>query len=124
MKLFKKADIAIIGVVIALTATLIVLYLGGFRNVLAQNLTISVDGKIYGIYPLDEDMEIKIGDSNICTIKDGKVSMTYADCPDQSCIHSMSISRAGESIVCLPNKVVLKITGQSGDGEGVDAVAR
>ena len=124
MKLFKKADIAIIGVVIALTATLIVLYLRGFRDVLAQNLTISVDGKIYGIYPLDEDMEIKIGDSNICTIKDGKVSMTHADCADQSCIHSMPISRAGESIVCLPNKVVLKITGQSADGEGVDAVAR
>jgi len=124
MKLFKKADIAVIGVVIVLAATLIVLYLRGFWGVSAQNLTISVDGKIYGVYALDKDMEIKIGDSNICVIKDGKVSMTHADCPDQSCIHSMAISRAGESIVCLPNKVVLKITGQKADDEGVDAVAR
>ncbi len=72
-------------------------------------LKITVDGKQYGTYSLSKNRTIEINDTNICEIKDGKVTMTEADCPDKLCIHQKAISTKGGTIVCLPNKVVLEI---------------
>ena len=46
-----------------------------------------------------------------------------SDCPTQDCVHTGHISRSGQSIVCLPARVIVELTG-GGDGEdpGVDAV--
>ena len=49
-------------------------------------------------------------------IKDGKVTMISAQCPDQLCRKQGPVFRPGETIVCLPNKVVLEIKG-SGETE-------
>ena len=46
-------------------------------------------------------------------ILDGKVRVTHADCPDRLCQKTGSISKAPQRIVCLPNKVVIKIVGTS-----------
>lgn len=72
-------------------------------------LKITVDGKKYGTYSLSKDRTIEINDTNICKIKDGKVTMIEADCPDKLCVHQKAISTKGGTIVCLPNKVVLEI---------------
>ena len=37
--------------------------------------------------------------------------MEWADCPDQLCVHQKAISRTGESIICLPNQVVVSVQG-------------
>lgn len=85
-------------------------------------LVITVDGEIYGIYSLEEDHLIEINGTNVCEIKNGTVSMTEADCPDQLCVHQREITSAGGTIVCLPNRVVLEISGNSGSGgNGKDA---
>ena len=52
----------------------------------------------------------KIG-TCILTIKDGKADMTFADCPNQICVHHEAIMNKGETIVCLPNRVVVEIGG-------------
>ena len=80
-------------------------------------LVITVGGDVYGTYPLDEDQEIFIGDTNICRIQDGQVSMIWADCPDQVCVHTRAIENGGGTIVCLPNRIVLEIEDASGDEE-------
>ena len=51
---------------------------------------------------------------------DGAVAVTASDCPGNDCVHSGWISAAGRSIVCLPNRLEVRITG--GAGDGVDAV--
>ncbi|MCH5351499.1 MAG: NusG domain II-containing protein [Clostridiales bacterium] len=43
----------------------------------------------------------------------GKVWVTDSDCPDKICEHTGKISRAGESIVCLPYGIVITINGRS-----------
>ena len=43
-----------------------------------------------------------------------------SDCPGQDCVHTGTITRAGQSIVCLPEQVVVQLTG--GGGGGPDAV--
>lgn len=86
-------------------------------------LIITADGVRAGSYPLDEDRTIEVGRGNVCEIKEGRVFMRSADCPDQSCVHSYPIDRGGQAIVCLPNKVVLEINeGGSKTDEGLDSV--
>lgn len=114
----KKRDIGLIGIVllIAFLCWLIPYIRGQFTYKEAQ-LRITVDGEEYGVYSLEEDQVIHIGDTNVCVIKDGYVTMTEADCPDHLCMKQKRISKEGGTIVCLPNRVVLEITGD----ESLDA---
>lgn len=82
---------------------------------------IKVDGELYGVYSLNEDRVIDIGDTNHIVISEGYVYMESADCPDRTCVKRGKISKSGESIVCLPNRVTVTIKASSGGG--LDAVA-
>lgn len=73
------------------------------------SLRITVDGELYGTFPLDEDRILSIHQTNVCEIKDGQVRMIRATCPDQICVHSRAITAHGGSIICLPNRVALDI---------------
>lgn len=71
---------------------------------------IKVDGEEQGTYRLSEVQTIEInGGTNILQIKDGKADMTEADCPDKLCVHQKAVSKNGESIICLPNQVVVEV---------------
>ena len=121
----KKKDLILICSVLVLAAAfwLIPRAVGIFGTSKAQKLRITVSGKEYGVYSLDEDQVIKIGDTNVCEIKDKKVTMISAECPDQLCIHQGPICLQGETIVCLPNKVVLEVTGmKQTDKEALDEI--
>ena len=89
-------------------------------------MEVTVDGKIYGTYPLDKDEEISIQKdgktTNLLVIRDGKADVTEADCPDKLCVHQKAISKTNETIVCLPNKVVVQVIG-AGESE-LDSIAR
>ncbi len=71
------------------------------------------------IEQLMEPCGIDLEGNTICIEKDG-VYMKKADCPDRLCVHSGRITSPGESIVCLPNRVMVEIVNKSSD---VDAVA-
>ena len=85
---------------------------------------ITVDGQMYGEYPLDKNQEIHIFDTNVCVIENGSVRMKSADCPDQICVKTKPIHTRAASIICLPNKVSVEIIGHTGDKNEPDAVAR
>ncbi len=85
---------------------------------------VSVNGTEVARYPLDKELETDIitdGGVNTLVIKEGKASVTHASCPDLICVGHREISSVGETIVCLPNKVVISIEKTSG-GE-LDVVA-
>ena len=75
---------------------------------------------------LGEEQEIPIVQdgvtTNVLTIRDGRADMTEADCPDKLCVHQKAISKNHEMIVCLPNKVVVEVTGS--EENGFDSIAR
>lgn len=50
----------------------------------------------------------KVGEC-ILIIKDGEAYMQEADCPNQICVHHSPVSNKGETIVCLPNRVIIEI---------------
>ncbi len=89
-----------------------------------QMVVVSAGGKQYASYSLLEDRTVTIhqkGHINKITIKDRQVSMVFSDCANQNCVKQGKISNSSQSIVCLPNKVVVEI---QGDDKDFDAVAR
>ena len=72
------------------------------------------DGKIEASLPLYEDAEITVTNyyTNKIIVKDGKVSILTSDCPGADCVHSGWIKESGRSIVCLPNRVEIRIEGE------------
>ncbi|SHL48030.1 hypothetical protein SAMN02745136_04992 [Anaerocolumna jejuensis DSM 15929] len=79
-------------------------------------VVVAVDGVVTQEYPLNKDLTVDIkgvnGGTNHLVIKDGYADVTEASCPDKICVKSRKINKTGESIICLPNKVVVKIVGR------------
>lgn len=86
---------------------------------------VTVDGKEYYKGSLFVEKELQIREGNTLLIRNGKADMTEADCPDQICVKHEPISLAGETIICLPNRVVVTIVSDENTmEEGVDAIVR
>lgn len=88
-------------------------------------VVVYIDGEAVASYPLQEDGEYAIETErgrNLLVIKDGKADVTEADCPDELCVKQHSIHKTGETIVCLPNRVVVEIEG--GLDNELDAVTQ
>ena len=80
-----------------------------------QKVQIFVDGKLIHTYSLDMDTLITIrGYRGPATfqIKRGKVRMVNSTCPLKLCVKMGWIDKAGSSIICVPNRVLIKIAGK------------
>ncbi len=110
-KRFGKNDVIFISFLIVFCiGVCVAVYKGGAIE--GSNITITVDGAEYGTYSLLEEQTITIeneGALNIIEIKDGEAYMKEASCPDQLCVDQNEISYDKESIICLPNKVVITV---------------
>lgn len=60
---------------------------------------------------------------NVVEIKDGKVRISEADCPDQICVNTGWREHVGQVIVCMPHHFVVKIEGSADPQSGVDSYA-
>lgn len=60
--------------------------------------------------PLGKDGDVQLEHLTV-HIRGGKVWVSDADCPDKVCERTGEIGRSGQSIVCLPNGVAVRITG-------------
>ncbi len=121
MKL-KKTDILIITLLLILSACMY--YFFSLQKDTGVIVAVKCDGKTIAEYPLDKDITLTIGsekDFNVLEIKDGKVKITEADCPDKLCVKQKEISLNGETIICLPHKLVVEIEG--GENTEVDSVS-
>lgn len=118
----QKRDWVLIAVIVCVTVLALFLheYIGGKG---AGCATVKVKGEIEGVYSLAKDQTIEInGGTNILKIRNGSADMTEADCPDKLCVNQKAISKNGESIICLPNKVTVTI--ESSEDSVFDAVAQ
>lgn len=89
-----------------------------------ETVRITAGREEYGVYGLHEDQEILIEQPsgyNRVVIRDSTVYMESADCPDKYCVEHRPISKGGETIVCLPHKIVVEVEGRT-DGQQPDAV--
>lgn len=116
----KKNDIFLIGALLLIGAGLFLGYRIFYRQA-GGSVEITVDGKVYGNLSLSKDQELEIpskdGGRNILIIQDGHADMTEANCPDKLCVKQARISHQGETIVCLPHKVVVKVLEDVGESD-------
>ncbi len=118
--MIKKADIFLIALL--LLAGLGLWRLLAFPSPDGDTVTISIAGEPSGSYPLNENREIPIiqgGFQNTIVIRDGAVHMEEANCPGKECIRQGWISQSGESIICLPHRVVVEITAQNSSYDAI-----
>lgn len=126
-KKINKFDIGLIAIIIIINVFFI-LY-GGNNAVKANNKIAYIysENKLVGEYVLTDDVndEFKIESEtgfNILHIEDGQIWIHDASCPDRVCISQGKISYDGEIIVCLPNKMLIKIVDNNEDSE-IDFIA-
>ena len=120
-----KRDLIYVGAVAVLIIAITLIFGHGFSS-RGDRIRIEVDGQLMGEYPLDQDIVISVPDdknaTNIISIEASSARMIEADCPDKLCIHQGSINKQGQTIVCLPNKVVVTVI--SDKEPGYDTIAR
>ena len=84
-------------------------------------VVVTVNGEEYyrGLLLHRKRIDIDIDSHNKVVIEDGEVWMEEADCPDKLCISQGKISKPGQTIICLPNKTMVTITGGKSEYDGV-----
>ncbi len=118
---FRKGDwlaMALVAVCAALAAAGFFLCAGRESPAVAQ---IYLEGQLIREIPLSRDERFSVTGActNVITVSGGKIAVTASDCPGKDCVHRGWISGGGESIVCLPNKMEIRLTGAG----TVDAVS-
>ena len=102
----KKGDIITIAIVFVAAAVLAAVLF--FCRTNGSTVVVKSNNKTVAEYPLNIDREVNL-EHNSFVIKDGEVYMSFADCKNQICVKTGKISKRGECIVCLPNRVILEI---------------
>lgn len=109
-KLFTKGDLLLIAII------LITAFGFGFHIFSSKNgpstVEIYLNNKLIKVLPLTQEgyYKMKYNDVSFTVqIKGGKVRMQESNCPRKVCVHQGWIEQGGESIICVPNKVVIKL---------------
>lgn len=84
-----------------------------------DTVRVTVNGELFGVYKLDNDAVIDINGKNVLFIKDGKAYMDSADCPNLTCVRHAPVFKSGQSIICLPNRVVVTVIEKDGAPDAV-----
>ena len=119
----KKADWILIAVVLFLAAAIFIMLICGKKDEGNLYAEITLDGRTFATLPLTEEVTLPVfygGGTNLIVIENGTVCVREADCPTGVCVKTGAISAAGESIVCIPHRLV--ITLRSANGEDYDVI--
>ncbi len=112
-KFFKKNDLLLLGILIAIF--FVILFFTVMTKKESTFVQVRIDGEITEVFPLSEDLEFEIhgynGGTNTLIIEGGKAYLKDTSCPDHLCEKMGKISKSGQSLICLPNHVVVEISG-------------
>ena len=113
LRFLKWGDIVIFSALLLLAAALFVFHFASPRpdGAVAK---ITVDNQTVQTMPLSQNATYIVETNsgyNVVVVEDGRVFVRDADCKNHICVKSRAISRVGETIVCLPHKMTISITG-------------
>ena len=94
----------------ALAAACILLSLPLFAQEQARFARITSKGEVVRTVDLSVDQEFTVDGKNTVTVENGKIAVTWADCPDRYCM-KRGFCAGGADIVCLPNRLVITFLG-------------
>ncbi len=125
MKGFSRNDKILLSVIVVLCMIVLGIYVFWPKKK-ASEVDILVNGTLIQTCDLDKNQRIPIKTedkvTNVLVISNHQAYMQEADCPDHLCMKQGKISYGGESIVCLPNRVVIQVV--SPEKADYDSVAK
>lgn len=107
----KKTRRSITFIILSIITILFVFLLCGNFNK-GKYIEITIDDKLYGTYSLNKNQKIEL-ENNTILIEDGYAYMLEANCSDHTCINMGKITNNNQMIICLPNKVFVKVVDES-----------
>lgn len=122
----KKRDLILIAIIAIVIGQLIIM--NKFINSeKPDKVEIYYDNKLYQECSINDTkrINIKSGDVyNIISIHDKGVEMIHANCPDKVCVKTGFINKPGQSIVCIPHKINIKIVSQDSSKKDEEILAK
>lgn len=120
----KKNKTGLIVIIALIAAACILAVVFWFMNKgPASSVVIKVDGNVVKTVSINQNQTINVegynGGYNIVNIENGVVDVREADCDNQICVNSSTITKPGQTITCIPHRVIVEIVGGS---DGVDSV--
>ena len=116
----KWGDFVIIAVVLLLAAALTAWFALGTSDGQLYAEVWQDDVLVERVKLTDEtNREIDLDGHNVIVLAGKTARMESADCHDQVCVRTGTLTRAGQVAVCLPNRVILKIVGETSE---IDAI--
>lgn len=101
--------------IVVLSAITVYLFQTLWSHEHASKVQIRIGDKIYAIYDLNQQRDIKvngtIGDA-IIHINQGKVRFAKSPCHNQYCVHQGWLTHSGQAAICLPNQISLELIGE------------
>ena len=121
---FRKGDAVAIAAVVLAALGMIAYFLLSVNGQEAAVAKVYQNGQVIHELRMDRDADIVVDGEykNRIVVKDGKVAILESSCPGEDCVHSGWISRPGRSIVCLPNRVEIRLEGGTAAEDDVDIV--
>lgn len=108
-----KNDLLLIGTILLSALIIFIIFKLNLKD--GNKVKVIVDSKEKYCYNFNNnaEVEIKTGDGiNVLVIENGEAYIKSANCPDKICVSHRKISKVGETIVCLPHKLVVEIVNE------------
>lgn len=118
-EMIKPGDIVIVIILLLLSfLPFLIFYMNNASNDAENNIaTISVDGEVIETFTLADDGETEVyeyadehGHENKIVRTGNEITISYANCVDQLCVRQGSVSKVGETLVCLPHKLIVEVS--------------
>ena len=126
-KYFKIGDL-VIYIFLIIFFSILILKIGSFKDVKGAKAEIWVDGELKYVYPLQEEEKNVFVDTNLggCNVqfKDSMVRVTTSNSPLKIAVKQGFIKSPGEVIIGIPDRLVIKIVGDSEEDANIDFIAR
>ena len=126
MKFFKKSDLLVISVILAVGIIIWILYQFIYTDK-APIAEIYYYSELVETVSLDKGTDRKFSISQEPNVvfhldREGRICFEESDCPDKVCINTGKLNKTGQFAACLPNGIVLKIVSQEKNNDDVDIV--
>lgn len=116
-------DLLAVALVLLLAALVAFRFYGGKPVGAARLATVSINGEVVDSFDLSAVGATRTYTNNGYTLtvqtEEFGLRVIDSDCPNRDCVHRGLIDRGGESIVCLPARIIISLTADEG---GIDAV--
>lgn len=123
-RLLARPDILLIAVLLLVSLAFLLPRFSG--NTDALYAVIEHDGAVVDTIRLDElgePVTFFIDNTQVeITLDQNGAAVIASDCADQTCVRTGRLTRAGEAAVCLPNRIVVRLTGQAGSEPALDGI--